>query len=126
MYSGKRHRSGAGVQALAGTKGRLMHAGEPMSGKAHDIAAFRETGLAEFLDQHMIDHLVIGDLGYLGEPVVTPVKKPPGGELSPAQKKANKHLSGMRAAVERCIAHLKNWKILAIGYRRPLRNSPCA
>jgi DDE superfamily endonuclease len=57
--------------------------------------------------------LVIADLGYLGEPVVTPVKKPPKGELSPAQTEANKHLSGIRCAVERCIAHLKNWKILA-------------
>ena len=43
------------------------------------------------------------------------------GELSPAQVDANKHLSGIRSAVERCIAHLKNWKILATGYRRPLR-----
>lgn len=34
---------------------------------------------------------------------------------------ANKHLPGIRAAVERTIAHLKNWKILATGYRRPLR-----
>jgi hypothetical protein len=30
-------------------------------------------------------------------------------------------LSGIRSAVERCIPHLKNWKILATGYRRPLR-----
>ena len=31
------------------------------------------------------------------------------------------HLSSIRSAVERRIAHLKNWKILAAGYRRPLR-----
>ncbi|MBV9059805.1 MAG: transposase, partial [Pseudonocardiales bacterium] len=67
------------------------------------------------------NNLVIADLGYRGEPVLTPVKKPPKGELSPAQIKENKHLSGIRSAVERAIAHLKNWKILAIGYRRPLR-----
>jgi hypothetical protein len=42
-------------------------------------------------------------------------------ELSPAQVDANKHFSGIRSAVQRCIAHLKNWKILATGYRRPLR-----
>jgi hypothetical protein len=69
----------------------------------------------------MNDNLVIADLGYRGEPVVTPVGKPPKGELSRAQMGANKHLSGIRSAVERCIAHLKNWKILATGYRRPLR-----
>ena len=73
------------------------------------------------LAEHMDDNLVIADMGYCGEPVLTPVKKPPKGELSPAQVDANKHLSGIRSAVERCIAHLKNWKILATGYRRPLR-----
>ena len=39
----------------------------------------------------------------------------------PAQTDADKHVSGIRVVVERVIAHLKNWKILATGYRRPLR-----
>jgi hypothetical protein len=71
----------------------------------------------------MNDNLVIADLGYRGEPVVTPVRKPPKGEHSPAQIEVNKYLFGIRSAVERCIAHLKNWKILATGYRRPLRKT---
>lgn len=121
LYSGKRRRSGAGVQILSGTDGRLCHVGEPIVGSIHDVTAFRQTGLAGVLAEHMNDNLVIADLGYLGEPVVTPVKKPPKGGLSPAQQEANKHLSGIRCVVERCIAHLKNWKILATGYRRPLR-----
>jgi DDE superfamily endonuclease len=77
------------------------------------VRACRETGLAAVVAEHMDNNLVITDLGYRGEPVLTPVRKPPKGELSPAQTKANKHLSGIRSAVERCIAHLKNWKILA-------------
>ena len=121
LYSGKRHRSGAAVQILSGTDGRLRHVGEPIAGSIHDLRAFRETGLAAMLAENMDSNLVIADLGYRGEAVVTPVKKPPKGELSPAQIKENKHLSGIRSAVERAIAHLKNWKILAIGYRRPLR-----
>jgi hypothetical protein len=121
LYSGKRHRSGAAVQVLSGTDGRLCHVGDPLVGSTHDITAFRETALAAVLEEHMRDNLVIADLGYIGEPVRTPAKKPPKGELSPAQIEANKHLSGIRVAVERCIAHLKNWKILATGYRRPLR-----
>lgn len=126
LYSGKRHRSGAAVQVLSSTEGRLCHVGEPLAGATHDITAFRETALAAVLDEHMHDNLVIADLGYLGEPVCTPAKKPPKGELSPAQIDANKHLSGIRSAVERAIAHLKNWKILATGYRRPLRKlAPC-
>jgi hypothetical protein len=37
------------------------------------------------LAEQMDNNLVIADLGYRGEPVLTPVKKPPQGELSPAQ-----------------------------------------
>lgn len=121
LYSGKRRRAGAGVQVLSDTEGRLLGVGEPLPGSVHDLTAFRDTGLADLLEGHMADRLVIADLGYLGEPVITPVKKPRNGEHSPAQKDANRHLSGIRVAVERCIAHLKNWKILATGYRRPLR-----
>lgn len=120
LYSGKRHRSGAAVQILSDTEGQLRHVGEPVAGSVHDVTAFRRTGLAGVLVEHMNNNLVIADLGYLGEPVVTPVKKPPKGELSSAQIESNKHLSGIRSAVERCIAHLKNWKILATGYRLPL------
>ena len=82
----------------------------------------RRTGRSTDLTEATMDQRrAVHRRGYLGEPVVTPVKKPPKGELSIAQKEANKHLSGIRSAVERCIDHLKNWKILATGYRRPLR-----
>jgi DDE superfamily endonuclease len=121
LYSGKRHRSGAAVQILVGTEGQLFGVGEPVAGSTHDVTAFRQTGLADVLAEHMAENLVIGDLGYRGEPIVTPVRKPPNGEHSPAQIDANKQLSGLRVVVEHCIAHLKNWKILATGYRRPLR-----
>jgi hypothetical protein len=121
LYSGKRHRSGAAVQILSDTDGQLRHVGEPIAGSIHDVRSFRETGLAAVLTEHMNNNLVIADLGYRGEPVLTPMRKPPKGELSPAQIEANKYLSGIRSAVERRIAHLKNWKILATGYRRPLR-----
>lgn len=104
LYSGKRHCSGAAVQILSGTDGRLRHVSEPIAGSIHDVRAFRETGLAAVLAEHMDNNLVIADLGYRGEPVLTPVKKPPKGELSSAQIKENKHLSGIRSAVERAIA----------------------
>jgi hypothetical protein len=34
----------------------------------------------------------------------------------------NKAIASLRACVERVIAHMKNWKILATGYRRLLEN----
>jgi hypothetical protein len=121
LYSGKRRRSGAAIEVLCHLDGRLAHVGDPMVGSTHDLTAFRASGLADALAEHMTNNMVFGDLGYLGEPVVMPVKTPKNGDLSPAQKAANKHFSGLRAAVERCIAHLKNWKIIATGYRRPLQ-----
>ncbi|MGW3471290.1 hypothetical protein ACWDKQ_23160 [Saccharopolyspora sp. NPDC000995] len=33
-------------------------------------------------------------------------------------------MSSLRSAVERCIAHFKNWKILATGYRGRLAELP--
>jgi hypothetical protein len=60
----------------------------------------------------MADTLVLGDLGHPGKPVVMPVKTPKNGERFPAQQDATKHLSGLRVAVERCIAHLTTWTIL--------------
>ncbi|MBV9730841.1 MAG: transposase, partial [Pseudonocardiales bacterium] len=68
LYSGKRHRSGAAVQILCGTDGRWRHVGEPIAGSTHDVRAFRETGLADVLAEHMDNNLVIADLGYRGEP----------------------------------------------------------
>ena len=51
-------------------------------------------------------------------------KKPQGGELSTGDKANNRTISSLRSAVERCIAHLKNWKILATGYRGRLSELP--
>jgi hypothetical protein len=117
LYSGKRHRSGVTVQVLCDLRGRLLHVGVPMPGSTHDLTAFRQTGLAAVLEEPLAEQRVFGDLGYYGDAVVTAVKKPRGGELSPRQMELNKEFNGMRAVVERCIAHLKNWRVLATGYR---------
>ncbi|AND17790.1 transposase family protein [Rathayibacter tritici] len=37
---------------------------------------------------------------------------------------ANRYISSIRSAVERCIAHWKNWKILKTGYRGRLTELP--
>ncbi|WP_231394922.1 transposase family protein [Micromonospora sp. CNB394] len=41
----------------------------------------------------------------------------PGGELTDVQRACNTALNSTRAAVERAIAHLVNWKILDTGWR---------
>ncbi|WP_430781401.1 transposase family protein [Actinoplanes sp. G11-F43] len=67
---------------------------------------------------------MIGDCGYQGTGPITPHKKPPGGELTDKQKAYNYSVNRLRAAVERAISHLENWKILKTGYHRIMTNFP--
>jgi hypothetical protein len=53
--------------------------------------------------------------------MVAPRKTPPGGELSVGDKKNNAVISGLRAPVERLVAHFKSWRIFHTDYRRPYR-----
>ncbi|WP_327591735.1 transposase family protein [Streptomyces chartreusis] len=62
----------------------------------------------------------MADLGYVGSGLLTPRRKPPGQERSTGDKAANRSVNTLRAAVERAITHLKNWKIFATRYRSPL------
>lgn len=119
-YSGKRHRSGLNIQVAADTDGDLLGISAPLPGSMHDRKAFTESGWEELL----ADTPVIADPAYQGTHAITPRKKPPGGELSTRDKANNKTISSLRSAVERCIAHLKNWKILATGYRGRLSELP--
>jgi hypothetical protein len=88
----------------------------PLPGKTHDAKAFKETGAADILTKAGGG---FGDKGYQGTGLVTPKKKPKGGELTLSDKEYNSQVSSFRAPVERIIAHFKNWKMLHTDYRRP-------
>jgi hypothetical protein len=121
LFSGKHHDTGFNLQSGATLDGNLVAVGAPVPGARHDAYARQASGLAELLDG--LDHLA--DLGYVGvDQMLTGHKRPPGGELNDNQKQVNTDLSGIRAAVERAIAHLKNWKILSGRYRGPLDKLP--
>jgi hypothetical protein len=119
-YSGKRRRSGLNIQVAADTEGGLLGISTPLCGSMHDRKAFTESDWEDLLAETS----VIGDPAYQGTHAITPRKKPKGGELSVGDKKNNKAISSLRSAVERCIAHIKNWKILATGYRGRLAELP--
>ena len=61
----------------------------------------------------------IGDKGYTGAGMITPVKKPAGHELYDSEKEFNKKINTIRYLIERSIAQLKTWRILHTDYRRP-------
>ena len=62
----------------------------------------------------------IGDKGYIGNNMITPYRKPAGGELLDWQKEYNTQVNKIRWMIEQVISHLKNWTIMHTDYRRPL------
>jgi hypothetical protein len=119
-YSGKRGCQCLSVQVAADLDGTLLAVSDPVPGARHDAAAITLTGW----DQLLLDTDWLADSAYSATTATTPQRKPPGRPLTTAQKTFNHQVSSLRCAVERCIAHLKNWKILATGYRGRLNELP--
>ena len=123
LFSGKHHDTGFNLQIGATLGGNLVAVGAPVPGARHDAHAWQASGLAQQLAG--LDHLA--DLGYVGVgQMLTGHKKPPGSELTDNQKQVNTDLSGIRVAVERAIAHRKNWKILSGRYEDHSTNCPAS
>src|SRR5262249_23043431 len=62
----------------------------------------------------------MGDKGYVGNGMITPIKKPAHRELLDWEKEVNTAINKIRYLIERTIATLKTWRILHTDYRRPL------
>jgi hypothetical protein len=62
----------------------------------------------------------IGDKGYVGAGMITPIRKPAHRDLLDWEKEFNTAVNRIRYVVERAIAHFKNWRIMHTDYRRPL------
>ena len=54
----------------------------------------------------------IGDKGYIGNNMITPFRKPAGGELLDWQKEYNAQVNKIRWLIEQVISHFKNWTIM--------------
>lgn len=119
LYSGKRHRAGVNVQVLATARRRLVALFAPRPGKMHDAEALRRTDV----DKHADLADVVGALGYLGTGIITGVRKPRSRDTE-AERKLNKDIAKIRVPVEHVIAQVKQWQILATGYRGRLDELP--
>jgi hypothetical protein len=122
LFSGKRHRPGLNAQVITDLHGRVVDGGAVVVGSVHDAKAFIESGLAKAYEIHTTGDgpSLIGDLGYLGVVPLTPYRKPEYRELTVAELLFNRQVNHRRWVVEQGIAHLRSWKVLATGYRRPL------
>ncbi len=117
LHSGKHHTTGHLIQVATDLGGDVQAISSPYPGSWHDSHAYAETGWADQIG----DDGGIGDKAYVGTNLITPKKKPQGRDLSIGDKDRNKEINGLRAAVERGIAHVKTWRIFHTDYRRPLR-----
>jgi hypothetical protein len=126
LLSGNHRLAGINVQVVADLDGRIIDTGAPIGGARHDSVASTASGLAE----HWAAHLADGGRACSRTKVTrgfgpsTPYCKPPGRSLSEVRKSCNRALNSLRAAVERVISHLVNWRILDLGYRGRLTEVP--
>lgn len=117
LWAGKHATTGHNFLVITDLAGRVRYVCDPHPGKDHDMTLVKNEVVARILAAASD---VIADKGFQGSGHLTPVKKPPGGELTWLQHDYNNKLSGLRAAVERAIAHIKNWRVLHTDYRRPI------
>lgn len=116
LYSGKHKTTGLTVQVACTLAGKLAWISDPVEGSRHDNHCLKESGALLTLDP--ADW--VGDKGYVGNDMITPIRKPQSRELLDWEKEFNKQVNKIRAVVERVIADFKTWRIMHTDYRRPL------
>ena len=72
LYSGKHKTTGMNVQVACTLNGRLAWISDAVSGSRHDTYCLSESGVLLTLDPGNW----IGDKGYVGNDMITPIKKP--------------------------------------------------
>ena len=120
LYSGKHKTTGMNVQVACTIGGRLTWISDPIPGSRHDNYCLGESAVLTTLDPCNW----IGDKGYVGNSMITPFRKPAGGELLDWQKEFNTQVNKIRYVIEQVIANFKTWRIMHTDYRRPLATFP--
>ncbi len=116
LYSGKHKTTGMNVQVACTMSGSLAWISDPIDGSRHDSYCLGESGVLLTLDP--ADWM--GDKGYEGNEMLTPFKKPAGGDLLDWEKEFNTQINKIRYVIERTIANFKTWRIMHTDYRRPI------
>jgi hypothetical protein len=116
LYSGNHKTTGLNVQVACDLNGRLAWISDPVDGCRHDSAVLALSGVVDTLDPGNW----IGDKGYVGNDMITPIKKLSYRDLLDWEKEFNTAVNKIRYLIEQTIANLKTWRILHTDYRRPL------
>ena len=116
LYSGKHKTTGMNVQVACTLAGRLAWISDPIEGSRHDTYCLSESGVLLTLDPGNW----VGDKGYVGNDMITPIKKPARRDLLDWEKEFNKQINKIRYVIEQTIANFKTWRIMHTDYRRPI------
>jgi hypothetical protein len=108
------------VQVACTLSGDLVWISDPVDGSRHDTYCLGESGVLLMLEP---DNWV-GDKGYVGNNMITPIKKPAHRDLLDWEKEFNFQINKIRYVIERAIANFKAWRIMHTDYRRPLATFP--
>ncbi|MBW3085893.1 hypothetical protein KEM60_02104 [Austwickia sp. TVS 96-490-7B] len=114
-YSGQRRCQCVSIQVASTLTGHLLATSTPIPGARHDSAALDLTGWSQILAENHTPW--IADTAYIVHGARTPLTKKKGQERTDNEKHDNTEISRIRTHVEHAIGHLKQWKILATGYR---------
>jgi DDE superfamily endonuclease len=116
LYSGKHKTTGMNVQVACTLGGLLTWISDPIGGRRHDTYCLNESGV---LLTTQPDNW-IGDKGYVGNGMITPIKKPKFRKLLDWEKEFNTQINKIRYVIEQVIANFKTWRIMHTDYRRPI------
>lgn len=116
LYSGKHKTTGMNLQLACTLDGDLAWISDPENGNRHDSYCLSESEVLRTLDPSNW----MGDRGYVGKGMITPIKKPAHRELLDWEKEFNTQVNKIRYVIERTIANFKTWRIMHTDYRRPL------
>jgi hypothetical protein len=121
FYSGKRKQHTVKYQVGVTPEGRVGSVSVSVPGGVHDRTLLRSSGL---LDRRGEGEEVMTDKAYLGADegrpglrVILPFKRPPKGELSPAQKRYNRRVSRRRVKAEHVLAQFSRFAALRQRFR---------
>jgi hypothetical protein len=115
LYSGKHKTTGLNVQIACTLAGSLAWISDPVAGSRHDTHCLKESGVLHTLDPGNW----LGDKGYAGNSMITPIKKPIHRDLLDWEKEFNTQINKIRYVIEQTIANFKTWRIMHTDYRRP-------
>jgi DDE superfamily endonuclease/Helix-turn-helix of DDE superfamily endonuclease len=116
LYSGKHKATGMNVQVACTLAGKLAWISDAIDGSRHDSYCLNESGVLLAFDPGSWT----GDKGYVGNNMVTPIKKPTYRDLLDWEKEFNTQVNKIRYVIEQTIANFKTWRIMHTDYRRPL------